>query len=194
MARSGRRTEGDARSAILDAAAVLFLERGFDGATMRAIAASAGCDPALISHYFGSKEGLFTEVMRMPTRPSQVLEGALEGPRRGLGERIVRAVLAVWDRDEGAAVAGLIRLCLDSPAATALLREMLAREVLVPLQGRIGEAEADAEERAALVASQMIGLAMARYVLALEPLASLDADAVVARVAPTVQRYLTATP
>lgn len=191
MARSGRRTSGDARAAILEAAGDLFLLEGYDGTTMRAIAGQAGCDPALISHYFGSKDGLFAEVMQLPARPAQVLAGVVAGPRREMGARLVRAVLEVWDRDGGVAIAGLIRLGLETPAAGALLREMLAREILAPLAGWIRAGEVEAEERVALVASQMIGLAVARYVLALEPLASLDSDAVVARVGPTVQRYLT---
>lgn len=191
MARSGRRTSGDARAAILEAAGDLFLLEGYDGTTMRAIAGQAGCDPALISHYFGSKDGLFAEVMQLPARPAQVLAGVVAGPRREMGARLVRAVLEVWDRDGGVAIAGLIRLGLETPAAGALLREMLAREILAPLGGWIRAGEVEVEERVALVASQMIGLAVARYVLVLEPLASLDSDAVVARVGPTVQRYLT---
>lgn len=193
MARTGRRRGGDARAAIAAAASRQFAEVGYEKATLRRIADDARCDPALILHYFGSKEALFVEVMELPARPSQVLAGVVAGPKRSLGRRLVASVLAVWEADGGGAVAGLLRSAAGNDVALRMLRELFTREIMRPLAAHMSKAgTGDARLRADLVASQMLGLAMARYVLKLEPLASLDTDAVVDAVAPTIQRYLTA--
>ncbi|HEX2288832.1 MAG TPA: helix-turn-helix domain-containing protein, partial [Pseudonocardiaceae bacterium] len=96
--RSGRRPGNqDTRQSILDAARAMFAERGFDGASIRAIATEAKVDPALVHHYFGTKDKLFLESMNMPLNPAELVPKALSGPREEVGERLVRLVLSVWD-------------------------------------------------------------------------------------------------
>ena len=196
--RTGRRA-GDSRTreAILDAARKRFGDTGYAGATIRGIAADAGVDPALVHHYYGNKERLFSAAMRMPVIPGELLETALapgnRDPGQTLGQHLVRTVVAAWDVPEiRATVLGLLRTAVTSEQAAAMLREFLSAAML----GRIAGAAADpgtpdAKRRAALVASQMVGLALARYVLAIEPIASSTADELAAAVGPTLDRYLT---
>jgi AcrR family transcriptional regulator len=188
--RRGRRTSGeDTRAALLTAARVEFAERGYDGATVRRIAERAGVDPAMVNHWFGGKAQLFTASLDVPVDPAVVVATVVPGDPERLGERIVEMFLRVWDEASGGALVTLIRSVAGHPAAARMMREFIVRVVIGPLVGRV--APDRPEERAALVASQVIGLGMIRYVVQLEPLASADHAAVVATVGPTVQRYLT---
>jgi AcrR family transcriptional regulator len=146
-------------------------------------------DPALVLHYFGSKEGVFVAAVEFPIDPSEVLPGLLAPGLEGLGERLVRFFLGVWDSPAGSPLLGLIRSVVGNERAAAMVRDFVSREVL----GRIARAlELDRPQlRASLAASQLIGLAMLRYVVKLEPLASAEPDEVAAWLGPTVQRYLT---
>ncbi|HXF36715.1 MAG TPA: TetR family transcriptional regulator [Actinomycetota bacterium] len=190
MARSGRRPgPSGTREAILRAARRAFHVHGYDGATIRGIAAAAGVDPALVHHFYGSKEQLFAAAMEVPFTPSEVIPALLEGGAAGLGERILRFFLAANDRPEAGPFVALIRSASSNERAAAMLRGFIVREVIGRLAGALGLPHA--ELRASLVGSQLAGLAMARYVLRVEPLASADPDTVVAWVAPTLQRYLT---
>ncbi|MDP9241509.1 MAG: TetR family transcriptional regulator [Actinomycetota bacterium] len=191
MARTGRRPggSGDSRAAILAAARQALARHGYDRATVRGIAADAGVDPALVHHFFGTKQGLFAAAMEFPVDPAAVLPGLLAPGIDGLGERLVRFFLSLWDSADGfSPFLGLIRGAVSHKESAALLREFVTREVL----GRVAAAvnESQPELRATLVGSQLVGLAMARYVVKLEPLASADPETIVAAVAPTVQRYL----
>lgn len=189
MVRTGRRPgESGTRQAILEAARTSFGEQGYEGATMRAIAARARVDPALAYHFYDSKEQLFATAMELPFRPSEVIPALLEGDREGLGERILRMFLSIWDQPGMSPFVALIRSASSNERAAAMLREFLSREVI----GRIARSleVPHAELRATLVGSQLAGLAMVRYILRIEPLASADHDTVVACVAPTLQRYL----
>jgi AcrR family transcriptional regulator len=191
MARSGRRPGASGtREAILDAARDSFAEQGFDATTIRGVARGAGVDAALVHHYFGTKDDLFVAAMELPVNPKEVLSRVLSGPREDLGERIVRAFLAVWD--EGPArrpLIALVRSAASNERAAATVRQFLQRVVLRRVVAALGTP--DAALRASLVGAQMIGLAMARYVLRIEPLASGDHETVVAALAPNVQRLLT---
>ncbi|HEX6262342.1 MAG TPA: TetR family transcriptional regulator [Actinomycetota bacterium] len=190
MVRTGRRPgESGTREAIVEAARRAFAEHGYEGATIRGIAARAGVDPALVYHFHGSKEELFAAAMRLPFQPSEVIPSLLEGEPDRLGERILRLFLKVSDQPGGNPFVALMRSASTNEQAARMLREFLAREVI----GRVATAlgAPDAELRATFVGSQLAGLAMARYILRMEPLASADQDAVVAAVAPTLQRYLT---
>ena len=191
MARTGRRPgESGTRDAILDAARESFAERGFTGTSVRAIAARAGVDPALVHHYFGTKDGLFAAAMQPPVDPAAVAPVLLEPGLDGLGERLVRFFLSVWEQPvPRARVQAILRSALTEEAAAALLRDFVTREVL----GRVAAAvdAPDAPLRASLVGSQLVGLGMLRYIVRVEPLASADGETVVAAVAPTLQRYLT---
>lgn len=189
MVRTGRRPgESGTRKAILEAARTSFGDQGYEGATMRAIAAGAGVDPALLYHFYGSKEQLFAAAMELPFRPSEVIPALLEGDRDGLGERILRLFLSIWDQPGVSPLVALIRSASSNEGAAAMLREFLSREVIGRLARSLGVPHA--ELRTTLVGSQLAGLAMVRYILRIEPLASADHDTVVACVAPTLQRYL----
>jgi AcrR family transcriptional regulator len=190
--RTGRRSgESGTREAILEAARQRFAERGFDSATIRGIAADAGVDPALVHHFYGSKEKLFVEAMRFPIVPSEVLSRVAGAGRRRLGEAIVRAVLDVWEAEETRAQAlALLRSAVTNERAATMLREFVSSAIL----GNVAMLahEEDAPYRASLVASQIVGLGIARYVVGLQPLAAASTDELVAAIGPTVQRYLTA--
>lgn len=189
--RRGRRSGGqDTRAGLLEAARAEFAERGFDGATVRRIAERAGVDPAMVNHWFGGKEKLFVATMEIPFDPAAVRAEVLTGDDDGLGERVVGRFLAVWDSAAGGgAMAALLRSVTAHELAARMLREFVTRVILGPIVDRV--APDRPAERGALVASQLIGMAMVRYVLQLEPLASMPRDEIVSSVAPTVQRYLT---
>lgn len=190
--RSGRRPgESNTREAILQAARQGFARHGYDGATIRAIARAAGVDPALVHHFYGSKEELFAAAMEVPFTPAEVLPALLEGERAELGERLVRFFLSVSDAGSAAFVA-LIRSASSNERAATMLREFMARAVIGRIAASLGVP--GAELRATLVGSQLAGLVLARHVLRVEPLASADDDTIVAWVAPTLQRYLTGEP
>jgi AcrR family transcriptional regulator len=180
------------REGILAAAREQFAERGYDGATIRGIAAGAGVDPALVHHYFGSKADLFAAALSLPVSPADVLDRVLDGPLDGLGERLLRGILDLWSADVdgmGGTIVGLLRSAATHEDAARMVREFVSREAL----GRIAEA-LDLPQphlRAALAGSQIIGLALARYVVRIEPIASAGAETLVACYAPTLQRYLT---
>jgi AcrR family transcriptional regulator len=181
----------DTKARILEAAAAEFGERGYEGASIRSIARRAEVDPALVHHYFEDKAALVAEVVAVPLRPDRIVQGALDGPIDELGERLLRAVLAAWESPavRPAATAALRSAIGQGPVAR-MLREFLRREIVHRLASRIGDPE-DAELRAELAASQVVGIIMVRFVLAFEPVASLSDDELVSRVAPAVQWHLT---
>jgi AcrR family transcriptional regulator len=190
-ARSGRRPgDSGTREAILLAARARFAEVGYDRATIRAIAVQAGVDPALVMHFFGSKQQLFLAAIELTINPAEAIPAMLEDGLDGLGERLARFYLQMWEQPESRdGLAGIMRSAFSHEDAAALLRAFLGREVLgrlaLSLEG------ADAELRVGLAGSHLVGIAIARYVVKVEPLASADAEAVVAAVGPTIQRYLT---
>ncbi len=188
--RRGRRPAGeDRRGEILAAARTEFGARGFDGTTMRGVARLAGVDPRLVHHYFDGKDALFVAAFELPGRPQQLLEGVLAADADTIGPRLVRLFTTVWDSEEGRQrILALVSAATASEAGARMLREFLAREVFARIIARLGSD--DPELRASLAASQMMGLAMARYVVRLEPLASADPDLVVALVGPVIQGYL----
>lgn len=186
----GRRTGGArARIEILAAAHAEFAERGYDTASVRGIARSAGVDPALVRYYFpGGKSELFAmAVADRAIDPSRLVAGILDGGIDGLGERLVARVLAVWDAPGGREQ---FRLVFGAAATgqDTLVRDFLAREIFGPVAAAVPGP--DAALRVSLVASQVAGLLVARYVLDVEPLASTDAAELVRRVGPVIQRYL----
>ncbi|GAA4983755.1 TetR family transcriptional regulator [Pseudonocardia tropica] len=188
--RRGRRSGGaDTRAGLLAAARAEFADRGFDGATVRRIAERAGVDPAMVNHWFGGKEKLFLAALDLPIEPEQVRERVLRGPDDAVGERIVRTFLTVWDTGGGAPMAAMLRSVAGHEAAARMLREFVGKAILVPVT-RVHSPDRP-DERGALVAAQLIGIGMIRYVVRLEPLASAPREDVVAAVGPTVQRYLT---
>jgi AcrR family transcriptional regulator len=192
MARTGRRPGNqDTREAILAAAKQAFAERGYDKASIRQIATSAGVDPALFHHYFGPKEKLFVATMELPVDPNDVLPQVLAGGIDGVGERLVRMFLTVWDSPAGTVTAALLRSALSHEWSARMLREFLTAQILRRVINALDLDPKEAPLRASLVASQMMGLAMARYIIKIEPLASQPRETLVAAVAPTIQGYLT---
>jgi AcrR family transcriptional regulator len=195
-ARSGRRSgESGTSEAILDAARGQFAEHGYQGATIRGIAGVAGVDPALVHHFYGTKEALFAAAMRLPVVPGEVIAGiAKEGT--GLGERLVTTALTIWESpDVKDTFLGLLRSAMTSDQAALMLREFVADTVLTAIM-RLGGLDrpgnqAEAQYRASMVATQLIGLALTRLVLRLPAVASASIAELGATVGPAVERYLT---
>ncbi len=189
--RTGRRPGNpDTREAILSASRDAFAERGYDAASIRQIAASAGVDPALVHHYFGNKEQLFIEAVQMPIDPREIVPMVVAGGVEHLGERLVRTFLGVWDSPRGATAAALVRSAVSNEWTAKLLREFVATQLLRRAVRELDLDTPDGSLRASLVASQLLGLATTRYILKIEPLASATPDQVAAAIGPTIQRYV----
>lgn len=188
--RRGRRPGApDTRSLILDVARAAFAESGYAGTTIRRVAAGAGVDAALVHHYFGTKDDLFVAAMELPVDPRRVLGPALAGGPDGAGERLLRAFVTLWDDPEVApALVGVVRSALQ-PGGERLLSEGFVPVVLLPAGEALGIDRP--EVRMPLVISQVAGIILTRYVIGLEPIASMPADAVVTTYAPVLQHFLT---
>jgi len=188
--RPGRRP-GDSRTRddILAAARDEFAELGFDRATIRGIAAAAGVDPALVLHYFGSKDDLFGAALQVPVEPGEILRRVISRDVKDMGATLVRSFLEAWEPEESRApLVAMVRSAMTNETAMALVREYLGRRIFGPITQALGAR--DAELRATLVGSQFIGLAMMRYIARIEPLASASVEQLVAAMGPTMQRYL----
>ena len=180
----------DARGRILAAARAGFGERGFDGTTIRDIAGRADVDPALVHHYFGTKQQLFVAAMDFPVDLDEAIPRLLAGDDEHLGERIVRFFVSLWDGPTvRPLLTGLLRSATTDPVAAAMLRRMLAEGPLLAIATAIDRP--DAQARAALVGSQLMGLALARYVVQVEPVASASPESLAGVVGPAIGRYLT---
>jgi AcrR family transcriptional regulator len=188
--RTGRRPgAGDTRGYILAAARTAFGERGFEGTTIRDVAARSGVDPALVHHYFGTKQQLFLAAMQIPVDLPSLVPQILAGPRHEIGARFVRSVLREWDAPATRpTILGIVRSATTDPVAAGMLRRMLAEGPILSLADALDRP--DARLRATLAGSQLIGLVMARYVVGVEPLASAPAELVVRTIGPVIQGYL----
>lgn len=189
--RSGRRP-GDARTreTIAAAARRRFGALGYDATTIRAVAEEAGVDPSLVLYFFGSKERLFAACIDWPFDPAVEIPAVIGDRRSGVGERLVALMLETWDAEEGRnPIVALLVAAMTQEAAAVQLRTFLETQLLAPITTALRSDRPDL--RAALVASELIGLGLTRHVLRLEPLASLDREAVVALVGPRIQRSLT---
>jgi AcrR family transcriptional regulator len=180
----------DTRGQIITAARQAFAEKGFAGASMRAIAAEAGVDAALIHHYFDSKQQLFLATVALPPELPRIVERVAAGSRSDLGERLVRTVLGVWDSELQPSLVAAIRTTLTDPALTRSVGEFLALEVIGHVLRRDDLPAEEANRRAGLIASQILGLLIGRYVLRMPVLADRETEDLVAEIGPTVQRYL----
>lgn len=189
--RRGRRPgDSGTREAILDAARARFSAQGFRAATVRAIAGDAGVDPALVMHYFGTKQGLFVAAMEFPLDPAEVVPRLVAPGIDGLGQRLLRFLLTVID-DLGEAnpMLGLVRSAVGHPDAARMMREFLGEAILDRVAAAI---RADRPRlRADLCASQIVGILVARQILELPELAAADRDTLVAVYGRTIQSYLT---
>ncbi|MBF9327218.1 TetR/AcrR family transcriptional regulator [Mycobacteroides chelonae] len=189
--RPGRRPgTSSARDDILASARKLFSVNGIDKTSMRSIASDAGVDPALIHHYFGTKLDLFREVVQLPVDPQVVLQPLWDIPVEELGIAIPRLIIPFWDSELGANVLALFRSAL-SGADDGLVR-VFFREILVNIIAeRVDSPAGSGALRAEFAITQMAGILVARYIMEVEPLASLTAEEIALTVGPNIQRYLT---
>jgi AcrR family transcriptional regulator len=196
------------REDVLAAARRVFAERGYEGATLRAIAAQAGVDPAMVRHFFGDKGGLFRATLHLPFDPAPALAAVVAGGVDGLGERLVRFFLSVWEGGDGPSpFVAFLRGAADHEESRTMLHDLLTHSLFPVLSSALecpgggtgggtdggtgGSGDPDALLRVVLCGSQIVGLGMARYVVRVEPLATMPVERLVALYAPTLQRYLT---
>jgi AcrR family transcriptional regulator len=172
------------KAAILAAAREQFAASGYQAATIRAIAAAAGIDPAMVMRYFGNKERLFAAAAEFDLRLPDL--GAL--PRRQVGAALVQHFLDRWEGDE--TLMALLRTAVTNEAAAQRMQAIFATQVGPAIARLTGEPRAAAAARAGLVATQMLGLALCRYVLKLPPVVALKHAEITRRVGATVQGYL----
>ncbi|HXH79665.1 TetR family transcriptional regulator [Nocardioides sp.] len=186
----GRRPGGpDTRADVLAAARQSFAEKGFRGTTIRAVAAQAGVDPSLVHHYFGTKDTLFVAAMELPVDPREVLLPVIDGPVDRVAERFLGAFLGVWDDPAlQPALLTVVRSALE-PGGDRLFSEGFLPVIVQPIGVALGLDRP--EHRMPLLASQVLGLILMRYVLRVEPIASMSPALLIATYAPTLQRYLT---
>ncbi|MEV6486718.1 TetR family transcriptional regulator [Streptomyces sp. NPDC051576] len=192
--RRGRppRTESaDTRDRILTVARDEFAERGYEKTSVRGIAKAAGVDPALVHHYFGTKEQVFESAIEVAFAPAlDAPEAVAEGPVDGVGERLTRFIFGVWENPATRRpLLAIVRSAVNNEAAAAVFRRLVVSQVLGRVAAQLDLP--DAELRAELAAAQLVGTAMLRYVIKVEPLASADPELIIARVAPVVQGHLT---
>jgi AcrR family transcriptional regulator len=179
---------GDRRTAIVAAARAEFAAKGYAAASVRGIAREAGVDPALVHHYFGTKEQVFVAAMELPFDPAERLPEVLAGDPARLGERLVRLFVSIWDEpDFRAPMLGLLRSAMTGDQGATMLREFVGGALL----GRVAAAVGNVDPlRVQAAAAQMVGVVLLRHVVRLEPIASASQEDLVALVAPVVQRHL----
>ncbi|WP_329255341.1 TetR family transcriptional regulator [Streptomyces sp. NBC_01478] len=192
--RRGRppRTESaDTRDRILTAAREEFSERGYEKTSVRGIAKAAGVDSALVHHYFGTKEQVFEASIEVAFAPAtNAPEAVADGPLDGVGERLTRFIFGVWENPATRKpLLAVVRSAVNNEAAAAVFRRLVVAQVLGRVAAQLDLP--DAELRAELAAAQLVGTAMLRYVIKVEPLASADVEQIIVRVAPVVQGHLT---
>jgi AcrR family transcriptional regulator len=192
-ARPGRwRTGEESRRRILEAARSCFGKYGYDRATIRAIASEANVDPAMVHYFFDTKARLFSVAMELTPNVPERLTLQLAAGVDGLGERLVRHFLEVWDEQAG--LEPLLALMRSAPAddrSASMFAEFVEREIVARLSDTIGGP--DANLRAELIGSHLLGLALMRYILRLEPLAAVPPQTVAAWMGPTLQHYISGT-
>jgi AcrR family transcriptional regulator len=167
----------------------MFAVGGFSGTSVRAVAARAGVDPALVHHYFGTKDDLFVAALALPVDLRELLSGTLSDGVDGAAERLLRTFLSVWDDPDLQLPLKALARSLTDPASKELMRDGFLKVIIGPIAVALGVE--DPERRMPVVASQIMGLILMRYLLEVEPLASMPPEEVVAIYAPTIQRYLT---
>jgi AcrR family transcriptional regulator len=188
--RPGRwRSGAESRQRVLEAARELFAQHGYGGTTVRAIATAAGVDPAMVFYFFGTKQGLFSAVIDMSDNVPAAIESVFTGELDTIGERIVRTLLENLDNSDRTPLVTLTRSAPTDTRSAALLREFIDREITDRLAALLDTP--DAELRAGMVNVQILGLAVARYIVRVEPIASASVDQLVTTFGPLVQHCLT---
>lgn len=193
--RRGRRQgEPVSRDAVLSAAKQRFADEGYEKATLRAIAGDAHVDPSMVLYLFGSKAELFRESLRLIIDPEMLVAALTGDDDPDIGTRLVRTYLQIWETPQTAAtMRAMLQSATSNADASNAFRAFMQNYVLTAVSGAIGGNE-EARLRAELAATTLVGTAMLRYIIAVPPLAALPVDEVVALIAPTVTRYLTADP
>ncbi|MGW0082099.1 TetR/AcrR family transcriptional regulator [Streptomyces sp. NPDC003393] len=189
--RPRREEAGDTRDRILTAAREEFSERGYEKTSVRGIAKAAGVDSALVHHYFGTKEQVFEAAIEVAFAPALSASHMIaDGPLEGVGERLTRYFFGIWENPTTRTpLLAIVRSAMNNDTAAAVFRRLVASQLLRRIAGRLEQP--DAELSAELAAAQLVGCAMLRYVIRLEPLASADVEQIIARVAPVVERHFT---
>jgi AcrR family transcriptional regulator len=193
---AGRRRPGrpagssGTREKILASARELFACNGIANTSIRAVAAAAGVDSALVHHYFGTKERLFAAAVHVPIDPMDVIGPLREVPVEELGYAIPSMLLPLWDSEAGAALVATLRSILAGTEMN-LFRTFIQDLIAVEVGPRVDDPPGSGIVRIQYVASQWVGVVMARYILKLEPFASLPAEQIARTIAPNLQRYLT---
>ncbi|MFD0440400.1 TetR/AcrR family transcriptional regulator [Streptomyces chartreusis] len=189
--RPPRAESADTRDRILDAAREEFAERGYDKTSVRGIAKAAGVDSALVHHYFGTKEQVFEAAVEVALVPAlAVRDAVLEVPLDDVGESLTRFLFGLWENPvTRRPLLAIVRSAVNNEAAATVFRRLVSAQLLRRIAGEIDAP--DAELRAELAAAQLVGVAMMRYVIKIEPIASADPEQIIARVAPVVQGHLT---
>jgi AcrR family transcriptional regulator len=180
----------DTRDRILASARELFARNGIDKTSIRAIASGAGVDAALVHHYFGTKQQLFVAAIRIPIDPMQVIGPMRETPVDELGLKLPSLLLPLWDSEMGSGLIATLRSLLAGNEVS-LVRSFLQEVVAVEVGTRVDDPPGSGRIRVQFVASQLVGVVMARYILELEPFKSLPVQQVAETIAPNLQRYLT---
>ncbi len=190
MSRTGRRPgTPETRDTILAVARRRFASRGYDATSLRSIAAEANVDPALVIHYFGSKEALFAAATGLPAAVPGLFRNLATLPRQDFVHALIRGYLELVDSDSSRnAIIALVRSAVSNDKAAAMLREFLTAELLPVIAGLTGAP--DARLRASLIIAHLIGIAVLRHVLRVEPLAKATPDEIVALAAPAIEQYL----
>jgi AcrR family transcriptional regulator len=190
MARTGRRRgPNTTRAAILDAARRWFADAGYHAASIRSIAADAGVDPAVVVHFFGSKDHLFRAALGWPFDPAGVASQIAGPGPAGIGARMARIFLAFWeDPTSRASLTAVLRSAMTHDASAALLREFVVHQLWANLGSFVDGPQAVL--RVQLAASQLIGVAVLRYILRVEPIASASTDELVVWLTPALTNYL----
>ena len=180
----------DTRERILASARELFARNGIDKTSIRAVAAGAGVDPALVHHYYGTKQQLFTAAIHIPIDPMQVIGPMRETPVEELGLKLPSVLLPLWDSEIGSGFIATLRSLLAG-SEVSLVRSFLQEVIAVEVGSRVDDPPGSGMIRVQFVASQLVGVVMARYILELEPFASLPVEQIAETIAPNLQRYLT---
>jgi AcrR family transcriptional regulator len=180
----------DTRERILSSARELFARNGIDKTSIRAIAAAADVDPALVHHYYGTKTELFAAAIRIPIDPMQVIGPVRQVPVDQLGLALPSILLPLWDSELGQGFIATLRSILAG-SETSLVRSFLQDVITKEVGPRVDDPPGSGPVRIQYVASQLVGVVMARYIVELEPFKSLPVDQIAETIAPNLQRYLT---
>ncbi len=182
--------QSNTRDEILECARELFSRSGFDKTSIRSVAAAAGVDAALVHHYFGTKQQLFAAAIEIPIDPMQVIGPLRQTPVDELGLKLPSLLLPLWDSELGAGFIATLRSLLAGGDAS-LVRSFLQEIIGVEVGGRVDDPPGSGQIRVQFVASQLVGVVMARYIMELEPFTSLPVELIAETIAPNLQRYLT---